>query len=73
MTKSSLTIPALIVVFGGGLAYWVMSNRDTTPVGLTVQSTVRGQELGEEKKYIVAFDPLDGSSNVAYGVSVGSI
>jgi len=32
-----------------------------------------GQELGEEKKYIVAFDPLDGSSNVAYGVSVGSI
>ncbi|CAL6278076.1 unnamed protein product [Bathycoccus prasinos] len=30
-----------------------------------------GQELGEEKKYIVAFDPLDGSSNVAYGVSVG--
>jgi len=27
----------------------------------------------EEKKYVVAFDPLDGSSNVAYGVSVGSI
>ena len=33
----------------------------------------KGHELGEEKKYIVAFDPLDGSSNVAYGVSVGSI
>ena len=49
MAKSSLTIPALIVVFGGGLAYWVMSNRDTTPVGLTVQSTVRGQELGEDE------------------------
>ena len=30
-------------------------------------------EGADERKYIVAFDPLDGSTNVAYGVSVGSI
>ena len=41
MAKASLTIPALIVLFGGGLAYWVMSNRDTTPVGLTTTKTVK--------------------------------
>jgi len=40
MTKSSLTIPALILAVGGGLTYWVMSNRDTTPVGLTITKTV---------------------------------
>ena len=41
MAKSSLTLPALILAFGGGLAYWVMSNRDTTPVGLTTTKTVK--------------------------------
>ena len=40
MAKSSLTIPALILAVGGGLTYWVMSNRDTTPVGLTITKTV---------------------------------
>ncbi len=42
MAKSSKTIPALILAFGGGLTYWVMSNRDTTPVGLTTTKTVKG-------------------------------
>ena len=41
MAKSSKTIPALILVLGGGLTYWVMSNRDTTPVGLTTTKTVK--------------------------------
>ena len=45
MTKSSLTIPALILAFGGGLAYWVMSNRDTTPVGLTTAKTIEGNQV----------------------------
>ena len=44
MAKSSLTIPALILAFGGGLTYWVMSNRDTTPVGLTITKTVESSE-----------------------------
>ena len=45
MTKSSLTIPALILAFGGGLAYWVMSNRDTTPVGLTITKTIENNGI----------------------------
>ena len=50
MTKAGYTIPALIIVFGGGLAYWVMSNRDTTPVGLSITSTSGdGGELGEDE------------------------
>ena len=44
MAKSSLTIPALILAFGGGLTYWVMSNRDTTPVGLTITKTVESSQ-----------------------------
>ena len=50
MAKASYTIPALIIVFGGGLAYWVMSNRDNTPVGLSITSTSGdGGELGEDE------------------------
>lgn len=44
MAKSSLTLPALILAFGGGLVYWVMSNRDTTPVGLTITKTVENSQ-----------------------------
>lgn len=61
MTKTGYTIPALIIVFGGGLAYWVMSNRDTTPVGLTIvkQIDVFGvRKLGEdaeENQYEMSF------------------
>lgn len=44
MAKSSLTLPALILAFGGGLTYWVMSNRDTTPVGLTITKTVESNK-----------------------------
>ena len=44
MAKSSLTLPALILAFGGGLAYWVMSNRDTTPVGLTITKSVESSQ-----------------------------
>jgi len=50
MTKASYTIPALIIVFGGGLAYWVMSNRDTTPVGLTIVKNIEDAgEIGEDE------------------------
>ena len=44
MVNTKYTIPALIVVFGGGLAYWVMSNRDTTPVGLTITKDVENSQ-----------------------------
>ena len=44
MVNAKYTIPALIVVFGGGLAYWVMSNRDTTPVGLTITKSVENSQ-----------------------------
>ena len=44
MAKSSLTLPALILAFGGGLVYWVMSNRDTTPVGLTITKSVESSQ-----------------------------
>lgn len=44
MAKSSLTLPALILAFGGGLVYWVMSNRDTTPVGLTITKSVENSQ-----------------------------
>jgi hypothetical protein len=44
MVNAKYTIPALIVVFGGGLAYWVISNRDTTPVGLTITKTVENSQ-----------------------------
>jgi len=44
MAKSSLTIPALILAFGGGLTYWVMSNRDTTPVGLTITKSIESSK-----------------------------
>ena len=47
MAKSSLTIPALILAFGGGLTYWVMSNRDTTPVGLTTTKKVKVGDSAE--------------------------
>ena len=30
-------------------------------------------EFGEEAKYVIAFDPLDGSSNIDVNVSVGTI
>ena len=50
MVNAKYTIPALIVVFGGGLAYWVISNRDTTPVGLTIVKRIDnvGGYLGED-------------------------
>ncbi len=50
MVKTSTTISALIVVFGGGLAYWVMSNRDTTPVGLTIVKQINnvGGNIGQD-------------------------
>ena len=59
MVKASTTISALIVVFGGGLAYWVISNRDTTPVGLTIVKQIdAGSYLGEdaeENQYEMSF------------------
>ena len=44
MVNANTRFPALIVVFGGGLAYWVMSNRDTTPVGLTITKSVENSQ-----------------------------
>ena len=62
MTKSSLTIPALIVVFGGGLAYWVMSNRDTTPVGLTITKTVSSSKnIGRNGEDEYGFGLVEGT------------
>ena len=58
---------------GGGGERGKEENKKDSRLRLSDQIHDGGQELGVEKKYIVAFDPLDGSSNVAYGVSLGSI
>lgn len=52
MVNAKYTIPALIVVFGGGLAYWVISNRDTTPVGLTIVKQINdaGGHIGQDEE-----------------------
>ena len=62
MAKSSLTLPALILAFGGGLAYWVMSNRDTTPVGLTITKTVESsQTIGKNGEDEYGFGLVEGT------------
>ena len=52
MMSAKYTIPALILAFGGGLTYWVMSNRDTTPVGLTIVKQINdvGGHIGQDEE-----------------------
>ena len=62
MVNAKYTIPALIVVFGGGLAYWVMSNRDTTPVGLTITKSVENsQPIGNKGEDEYGFGLVEGT------------
>ena len=42
------TLAIAVVVLGGGVAWYVMSNRDKTPVGLVVVNAIEGPKpIGE--------------------------
>lgn len=51
------------------------SEEEDTPVDLIGQATSDSQEIiiEESEKYVVVFDPLDGSSNVDAGIPTGTI
>ena len=39
---NNTTLAIAVVVLGGGVAWYVMSNRDKTPVGLVVVNAIEG-------------------------------
>lgn len=46
--NSSMVMPIVIVVAGGGIAFWLYNKRDKTPVGLVVTNAIGGgQSIGE--------------------------
>jgi hypothetical protein len=51
-------LPATALIGGGGLAYYFLSLRDTTPVGLTIVKMIQNETLGVDSngtKYTVQF------------------
>ncbi len=48
---SSMIMPIVIVVAGGGIAFWLYNKKDKTPVGLVVTNAIEGgQSIGETSK-----------------------
>mgnify|MGYP007008427262 CR=1 FL=1 len=45
MCMENLPIVLIIVLGGGGFAYWMYSKQDKTPVGLTTTKTIEGNQV----------------------------